>query len=172
MRARHEEEDETGRDEEARGVDPERRRRAEPGYEDAAERRAQELRALLDAGANAGGALHSDAGELDDVRKEGCPRGRARGVEQRAEEHEQHELPDLDPHGCIEQRDGCDGRRARKVGDDARRTEPEPVDDDAAEEGCEHDREEVEEDDERGQGRAPRRRQDEPGDRNLRDGIA
>ena len=108
---------------------------------------------------------------LDDVGEQRRSCRGARCVEERADEDEHHQLPDLDPDGRCEQRDRRDGSRAREVGDDARRAEPEPVDDDAAEEGREHDREEVEEDDERGERRAPRRRQDVPGDRDLRDRI-
>ena len=76
------------------------------------------------------------------------------------------------PTVVVQQRDRGDGRRAREVGDDARRPEAEPVDDDAAEERREHDREEVEEDGEAGERRASGRGQDVPGDRELRDGIS
>ncbi len=161
-----------GRDEEARRVEPERGRRAEGDDEDAAERRAEELRSLLDAGAHAGRALHADVGELDDVGEQRGACRRSRGVEERADEHERHQLPDLDPDRRVEQRDRRDGCRAREVGDDTRPAESEAVDDDTAEERRKHDREEVEEDDERGERRAPGRRQHVPGDRDLRDGVA
>ena len=172
MRARYECGDETSRDEEAHGVEPERTRAAERRDEHAAERRSDELRPLLDRGADAGRSLHSDVGELDDVREERCPGGRTGRVEQRSDEHEQHELPDLDPDRCRKQRNGRDGSRAREVGDDARGAEAESIDDDAAEEGSEHDRQEVEEDGERGERRAPGRREHEPRDGDLRDGVA
>ena len=87
-------------------------------------------------------------------------------------EHERQELPELDPDRRVQERDRRDGRRAGEVGDDARRPEAEPVDDDAAEEGREHDRQEVEEDGEAGERRAPGRGQDVPGDRELRDGVS
>ena len=52
------------------------------------------------------------------------------------------------------------------------RPESEPVDDHAAEERREDDRQEVEEHDEGGERRASGRGQDEPRDRELRDGVA
>lgn len=72
----------------------------------------------------------------------------------------------------MQQRDRRDHRGARKIRDHARRAESEAVDDDPAEEGCQDDREEVEEHGQRGEPCAPRRDEHEPGDRELRDGVA
>ena len=84
--------------------------------------------------ADAAGALHPRAGELDDVGEERGARRRSGRVEERADEDERHELPELDPDRRVQQRDRRDGAGAREIGDDARRPEAEPVDDDAAEE--------------------------------------
>ena len=141
--------DERGREEEARRVEPERGRRAERRRR--ARRRAARRRAgaLLDRRRGCRSrAPCATPGELDDVGEERGPRRRSRRVEERADEDERHELPELDPDRRVQQRDRGDGAGAREIGDDARRAEPEPVDDDAAEERREDDREEVEEDDE------------------------
>ena len=171
VRARHEDGDERGREEEARRIDPEGGGGAEARDEHASERRAQERRSLLDRRPDAARTLHGHPGRLDDVREERRARGGSRRVEQRAEEHERHQLPELDPDRRVQEGDGGDGAGARQVSHDARCTEPETIDDHAAEEPGEHDREEVEEDGEPGEGRAPGRHEDVPGDRELRDRV-
>ena len=168
---RDEEGDERGRDEEAGGVEPQRVRRAERGHEHAAQRCADEDRSLLDARPDPARPLQAHPRLLRDIRQERRPRGRAGCIEQRAEEDERHQLPELDPDGRVQERDRGDGRRAGEIGDDTRRPEPEPIHDDPAEERGEDDREEIEEDGERGQLRAAGRRQHEPRDRELRDGV-
>ena len=168
---RDEESHEGGRDEEAAGVEPQRRGGAEDCDEEAAERPADQDRGLLDRAPDARCPLHADTGELHDIGKERRAGGCARRVEQRAEEHERHQLPQLDPDGRVQQGDRRDTGRAREIGDDARRSEAEPIDDDAAEEPGEDDGQEVEEDREPGQSRAAGRDEHVPGDRELRDGV-
>ena len=77
--------------------EPQRRRRAERRDEHAADRRADEERALLDRRPDPARALHPRAGELDEVGEERGARGRAGCVEERAEEDQRHQLPELDP---------------------------------------------------------------------------
>ncbi len=172
LRPRNGSRDDRGGDDEARRVEPESRGRAEPRDEDAPERPADEDRALLDCAADPARALHPHGRELDEVRKERLSCGGARRVQECPQEHERHELPELDPDGGVEQRDCCDCRGARQVGDHARRTKAEAVHDDAAEERGKDGRHEVEEDREGGEGCASRRDEDEPRDRELRHGVA
>ena len=134
-----EEADERCREEEARRVEPERVRRAERGHHEPADGRAEEHRELLDAASDTARALHRHAGELDEVGQDRRPRGRSRRVQERAQEHEREELPELDADGRVEEGDRRDGPGARQVGDDARRAEPEAVHDHTAEERREDD---------------------------------
>ena len=73
-----------------------------------------------------------------------------------AREYETHELPELDPDCRCERRDRRHCCRASDVGNDARGSIAKAVDDDAAEEAGEDDRNEVEEDRESGQRRGSR----------------
>jgi hypothetical protein len=153
-------------------VDPQRVGCAYRGDQNAADRSSEEQRALLDRSANPARALHPRASQLDEIGQQRGARRRARSIEECAHEHEREQRPELQADGRVQQRDGRDCRGARKICDDARCPKPEAVHDHAAEEGGDHDREEVEEHRERGQRRAPRGRQDEPRDRELRDGVA
>ncbi len=96
LRARHEDGHERGREQEARGVDPEGRRRTERRDEHASERCSHERGALLNSCADATRALHGHSGRPDDVREERRPCRRAGCVEERTHEHERHQLPELD----------------------------------------------------------------------------
>ena len=128
--------------------------------------------ALLDRASDAARPLHPGTGELDEIGDESRSRSGAGCVEQRAQKDQGHELPQLDADGRVQQRDRGDRGGAREVGDDTRRPEPEAIDDHAAKKPADDERQEVEEDGERGQRRAARRREHEPGDRELRDGVA
>lgn len=168
----HVEGDERCGEEEARRVQPQRIRRADRGHEHTSDRCADEEGALLDRSSDAARTFQTRSGQLDEVRDERCPCRRAGRVEKRAEKDQGHELPQLDPDRDLEQRDRSDCCGAREIGDDARRAKAEPIDDDAAEETGENEGNEVEEDRKRSERRAPCRRQHEPRDRELRNGIA
>ena len=131
---RHEEDHERGREQEAGRVEPEGARRPERRHEHASERRTHERGALLNSRANAAGALHRHPGRLDDIGEERRARRGARRVQKCADEDERHELPELEPDRRVQQRDRGDGPGAGEIRDHARRPEPEPVDDDSAEE--------------------------------------
>ena len=76
---------------------------------------------MLDADST--GTLHPDSGELDHIREQrGARRGSGR-VEQRSEEHQRKQLPELDPDGQIQERYRRDGGGAREIPEDARRPE-------------------------------------------------
>ena len=93
-------------------------------------------------------------GKLDDVWQQS--RARWFRVSSRGpEEHESHELPELDPDCRFERRDRRHRHRACDVGYDARGSIAKAVDDDPAEKAGKDDRNEVEEDREPGQRRAP-----------------
>ncbi len=171
LRPRNRPGDDRGGDDEARCVEPERRRRPEARDQESSERPADEQRPLLDAAADPARPLHADACELDDVGEERLARGRARRVEQRAEEYERHQLPELDPDRGVNQRDRRHRAGAREIRRDARRAESEPVDDDTAEERSENRRQEVEEHGEPGQSRASRRDEHEPRHREQSDRV-
>jgi hypothetical protein len=172
LRPRNGSGDDRGGNDEARRVQPEGRGRAEPCDEHAPKRPPDEHRALLDGGADPARTLHPHARQLDDIREERLPRRRSGRVEERTEEHEGHELPELDPDGGVEQGDRGDRAGACEVGDDARRSEAQAVDDHAAEERGQHRRKEVEEDREGGVRGASRRDEHEPRDRELRHRVA
>jgi hypothetical protein len=164
--------DEGGRDEEAGRVQPEHLDGAEARHEESRERRADEDGAAVDPLADPGRPLDPHVRELGDVGEQRAAGGRAGRVEERAEEDERVERGQRERVERVEERDRGHGGGAREVGDHARRTEAEPVDERAAEEAGHDRRQEGEEADEAGERRPSRLLEHEPRDGHERADVA
>ena len=169
---RDEDEHQQRRHGERHRIEHEHLRRPDDGDQHARERRAEHVRAARDAVEEARAALERHLGPVEQLGQDRLARRLARRVEERSGEDERQQRCERQADRVVEDRHAEDGSAAREVGDDARPPVPEPVDDDAAEGGRDHERKEREEADEPGLGNAPRRLEHEPRDRELRQAVA